>query len=831
MKRRFNALAIAIVLTMVISTGVQGASLYQTPGYTQFQIAINSVAHQTYGLFYPVTYMFHIPSGSSNLSAQYRTSSTGTWNTLAKKSSTDFFNGVNAVRFDYSASTAYVSIAFEQNSDNLYVRILNSQSTEVPVTYLGMPSYYDNRKAAVTITLDDWASYSNTDFDNAATMLSGRKIHFTVGVITGAGPDISLIQKWANSGYMEVASHSRSHPCTDQDYLAHGYNYEIAGSKQDILTYITLTHPYITTYLEPCGFENSGIRQAIVSAGYLDERGFTQPPVQNTFSAWGTDGAYQRAMYTVDTWSLPWYTLDSAILAQANASFDSVYAAGGIYHLVDHPWQGRWYAGLTLDTHTQYIANRLDVWYAAFGELYLYHYVQERGQVTVTPVGSTSTVVAPTATNTALPPTATATSVSPTSTTAAPTATSTSVNPTNTPLPATATSTSLPATATNTPLPATATNTPAAPTPTATSTSAQVSSIWSLTDVPSTVSVSDPNAVELGVKFRSDVSGYVTGLRFYKGSFNTGTHIGHLWSVTGTLLAQVTFSDESASGWQTATLSSPVAITPNTVYVASYHTDTGYFSMSRPYFTSGRTNSPLYAYSSSEVSGGNGLYRYGSSAFPDQTYDSSNYWVDVLFSSNVAPTPTSTPTSIVTNTPVPPTATNTPIPPTPTTIPGTTSSIWSLTDVPATISADDPNAVELGVKFRSDVSGYVTGLRFYKGSFNTGTHIGHLWSVTGTLLAQVTFSDESASGWQTATLSSPVAITPNTVYVASYHTDTGYFSMSRPYFTSGRTNSPLYAYSSSEVSGGNGLYRYGSSAFPNQTYDSSNYWVDVLFTR
>jgi hypothetical protein len=139
--------------------------------------------------------------------------------------------------------------------------------------------------------------------------------------------------------------------------------------------------------------------------------------------------------------------------------------------------------------------------------------------------------------------------------------------------------------------------------------------------------------------------------------------------------------------------------------------------------------------------------------------------------------------------------------------------------------------VELGVKFRSDASGYVTGLRFYKSAFNTGTHIGHLWTVSGTLLAQVTFTGETASGWQTATLSSPVAITPNTVYVASYHTDTGYFSMSRPYFTSGRTNSPLYAYASSEVSGGNGLYRYGSSGFPNQSYDSSNYWVDVLFTR
>ncbi|MBL1266144.1 DUF4082 domain-containing protein, partial [Methylomicrobium sp. RS1] len=29
--------------------------------------------------------------------------------------------------------------------------------------------------------------------------------------------------------------------------------------------------------------------------------------------------------------------------------------------------------------------------------------------------------------------------------------------------------------------------------------------------------------------------------------------------------------------------------------------------------------------------------------------------------------------------------------------------------------------------------------------------------------------------------------------------------------------------------GGNGVYRYGSGGFPNSTYQSSNYWVDVLF--
>ena len=35
------------------------------------------------------------------------------------------------------------------------------------------------------------------------------------------------------------------------------------------------------------------------------------------------------------------------------------------------------------------------------------------------------------------------------------------------------------------------------------------------------------------MKFRSDIDGYVTGVRFYKAAANTGTHVGTLWSSTG----------------------------------------------------------------------------------------------------------------------------------------------------------------------------------------------------------------------------------------------------------------------------------------------------------
>jgi hypothetical protein len=158
-----------------------------------------------------------------------------------------------------------------------------------------------------------------------------------------------------------------------------------------------------------------------------------------------------------------------------------------------------------------------------------------------------------------------------------------------------------------------------------------------------------------------------------------------------------------------------------------------------------------------------------------------------------------------------------------------TASVWNTSVVPAVITDNDPNAVELGMKFRSDAAGQVIGVRFYKGATNTGTHLGNLWSATGQLLATVTFSNETASGWQQATFPTPVSINPNTTYIISYHTQVGMYSHDNNYFTSqGAQNPPLRALQSG-VDGPNGLYRYGATGFPNQSYQDTNYWVDVVF--
>src|SRR3954447_5678214 len=401
---------------------------------------------------------------------------------------------------------------------------------------------------------------------------------------------------------------------------------------------------------------------------------------------------------------------------------------------------------------------------------------------------------------------------------------------------------------------------------------------------PSTITENDPNAVDLGVKFQASTNGTIAGIRFYKGPQNTGTHIGDLWTSSGTLLASATFTNETASGWQQVNFSSPVPITAGTTYIASYEAPHGEYSADGSYFANSVTNGPLTALSSSS-SGGNGVYTYGSSnPFPNNSYNASNYWVDVVFSassqsppslSNVAATAsyaaggaatTLSPATTVSDSDSPnlmsgtvsitdgllagdtlaastagtsiaadynastgmlsltgsdtlahyqqvldtvtyssssqnPTsygadpsrtvswvindgAVSSPVQTTTVNLTGgpPVSSLFGSAARPGTITENDPNAVDLGVKFQASTNGTIVGIRFYKGPQNTGTHIGDLWTTPGTLLASATFTNETASGWQQVNFSSPVPITAGTTYIASYEAPHGEYSADGSYF-------------------------------------------------
>jgi hypothetical protein len=161
--------------------------------------------------------------------------------------------------------------------------------------------------------------------------------------------------------------------------------------------------------------------------------------------------------------------------------------------------------------------------------------------------------------------------------------------------------------------------------------------IWPDSAVPAAASVSDFNAIEVGLKFRTSVAGFISGIRFYKGGAqNGGIHVGSLWSATGTLLGRATFTAETPQGWQEVRFGSPIAVNANTTYVVSYYAPTGGYAGDNDYFLgTGVINGPLQALADG-ADGGNGVYRYGPSGFPIETWFSTNYWVDVVFVTSVA---------------------------------------------------------------------------------------------------------------------------------------------------------------------------------------------------
>jgi len=411
--------------------------------------------------------------------------------------------------------------------------------------------------------------------------------------------------------------------------------------------------------------------------------------------------------------------------------------------------------------------------------------------------------------------------------------------------------------------------------------------LWTLAEKPATEVAIDRDPVELGLRFQTTTAGSVQGIRFYKGFYNIGDHVVSLWKADGTLLATGVSVDESLSGWQTVMFSSPVQIAAGTTYVASYHSS-GYYSVTSNYFASG-----TYASGAVKAVDGGGVFAYGSTAgiFPGQSPGTgTNYWVDVVFDAGPNSAPVATDdtgltisgndtvvisiASLVGNDTDPNgdaltisavgnavngtvtlnkqngtvifTPTNNYSGPASFTYTlsdgrgGTDQGSVSLTvnpgpagetlftssEGPTGASFNDGQSMQLGMKFVASTRGTIAGIRYYKAAGDSGPHTGSLWTADGTLVATVSFADSgSVSGWQTATFTNPVHITAGTTYVASYST-TGSYVATANYFTSAHTHGSLTA-----LAGSNGVYAVGVSAFPTSSYQSSNYWVDVVYNQ
>jgi hypothetical protein len=310
---------------------------------------------------------------------------------------------------------------------------------------------------------------------------------------------------------------------------------------------------------------------------------------------------------------------------------------------------------------------------------------------------------------------------------------------------------------------------------------------------------------ELGMKFRSDVAGQVTAIRYWKSPLETGTHVGHIWQGTatdsipqGTELTpqggvQFSADDSDGWGWKTVLLPRPVDISPGVTYVVSVNTNF-FYTQTVSGLADEVVNGPLK--SVDENDGSNGVISSTLGTFPQgPAYQSSNYFRDVVFVPSLQTTGSQS------------------------VFGSQTPTYGNKNDV---VNGGDAS-YELGMRFRSDVAGQVTAIRYWKAPDETGIHVGHIWSDDGEELRSVVFTDDGGSGWKVAVLRHPLDISPGVTYVVSVNLNHYYVQTVGGLSGSVVNGHLMSATGSNGVAGLTWLFPQGPG------YEHSNYFRDIVF--
>jgi hypothetical protein len=112
-----------------------------------------------------------------------------------------------------------------------------------------------------------------------------------------------------------------------------------------------------------------------------------------------------------------------------------------------------------------------------------------------------------------------------------------------------------------------------------------------------------------------------------------------------------------------------------------------------------------------------------------------------------------------------------------------------------------------------------------------------LWTADGLLLATTTSASETASGWQQAAFNTPVAVIAGTLYVASYHADSGHVADDKWYSTlppeffhpTGVDATPLHLVDPLGPDGPSVFASSVGSTFPTTASLDENFWIDPVF--
>ena len=357
-----------------------------------FVFSVESLHQERYGTQYPLTYKFVMPDQVKIVSVGKWSGNLNEWIPVKKKNAQQFFNAAEVFRYEPSTGEIFISVAFNENSSMLSIAITyQTINKQVKLKFVEITPHYDDRKAVITATMDDYSPGSQVaelPAFNSALEFQKHKIWLTVGIVTQHSDSINFsdistwvdLQSLLNGGFIEPASHSRTHAHFIFDDV--NYHSEIEGSKEDIINNLDLPvlftsgdKEYVYTWIAPFGQWDSITEDMLAELNYLVNRCY----LCNSFHLIDLNtrvGIFSPVKYSIEMGQTSWDSDATDSIKELNGKFDYAYNNGLVYHLVVHPQSVDWtqqYPHL----HLKYIADRYDVWYVSLGHLYLYQLTKD----------------------------------------------------------------------------------------------------------------------------------------------------------------------------------------------------------------------------------------------------------------------------------------------------------------------------------------------------------------------------------------------------------------------------------------------------------------------
>lgn len=153
---------------------------------------------------------------------------------------------------------------------------------------------------------------------------------------------------------------------------------------------------------------------------------------------------------------------------------------------------------------------------------------------------------------------------------------------------------------------------------------------------------------------------------------------------------------------------------------------------------------------------------------------------------------------------------------------------------PGTVDGGDGASINPGLKFTVARPVVLDLVKFYKAAANTGTHVATLFGIVPTgypnaasavILAQRTFTGETASGWQSVALG--YLAMPGVDYTVAVHMPVGHYSFASGYFASQIVRGTL----TFPVAAGVFAATANPDVRPTISAGNAHYWVDLSWSE